>query len=409
MLCQFHGRDCTFVEEPKARKRKATELHSGQSEKQMRVLVTNTGPGIEEYEDLPGPSLLKKTLGLRNKQHSRYIGPTHPLIPQAFENIQESDSEVTLPLGTLRRVGVCDLFLMISDTNTQSYSDELKNLDEIEAVVVPYGQALVTLYFRIVHPSWPILHKEVFLEKYARSYKEFSSPLLAVVYLLALNYWSYDNSLNTATKPDSDKLAALAKKSLMSSIHRPKLSTVQAGLLLLQHTEQDPAELTAQLVHIGHGLGLHLDCSNWAIPNWETGLRVRLGWALFLQDQFSSLTTGKPPLINSCNWGLRSLESSDFPENSAHENDQEGSAEVEQGRILFTHMVGLATILSELLESLFTIRVSREIAQAGDAGLTMILEKAKPIQLKLREWFTNLPLCLDLDNTSILKFSSVGG
>jgi hypothetical protein len=37
----------------------------------MRVIRTNNGTGVEEYDDLEGPSLLKKTLGLQNKHHSR--------------------------------------------------------------------------------------------------------------------------------------------------------------------------------------------------------------------------------------------------------------------------------------------------------------------------------------------------
>lgn len=40
------------------------------------------------------------------------------------------------------------------------------------------------------------------------------------------------------------KLRRLAKSTLADTIHRPKLSTVQAGLLLLQHTEDDASELT---------------------------------------------------------------------------------------------------------------------------------------------------------------------
>ena len=36
--------------------------------------------------------------------------------------------------------------------------------------------------------------------------------------------------------------------------------------------------LTVQLVNLAHGLGLHLDCSNWQLPDWEIGLRRRIGW-----------------------------------------------------------------------------------------------------------------------------------
>jgi hypothetical protein len=41
----------------------------------MRVIRTTNGTGVEEYDDLEGPSLLKKTLGLQNKHHSRMYIP----------------------------------------------------------------------------------------------------------------------------------------------------------------------------------------------------------------------------------------------------------------------------------------------------------------------------------------------
>lgn len=375
----------------------------------MRVIRTTNGSGVEEYDDLDGPSLLKRTLGLQNKNHSQYVGATRGLEPALLGQLSVSGrSEVQLTHGSLRRVSSTEAFLLLPDPGTQGYEDELDDLDAIEAIIRPHGKALVDLYFRIVFPSFPILHKEVYLEKYSRSYREFSPPLLAAVYLLALQYWTYDDSLSRATKPDMEILEKLARKALGDTIHRPKLSTVQAGLLLLQHTDTDSAELTAQLVSVGYGLGLHLDASDWNIPDWEKGLRKRLGWGLYMQDKWCSLGSGRPSLINSSNWVLQPVTNSDFPENASHEDDQEGSSEVEKGRILFSRMISLSEILADLLETVFTVRMTRQIASAGDGGLSIILQKAKPVQLRLKEWFSSLPDCLSMDDTSIMKLSSVG-
>ena len=70
-------------------------------------------------------------------------------------------------------------------------SEIFNDLDAIERIVAPHGQSLINFYFRIVHPSFPILHKKVFLEKYSRTHREFSPPLLAAVYILTLHWWSY--------------------------------------------------------------------------------------------------------------------------------------------------------------------------------------------------------------------------
>ncbi|RFU27057.1 hypothetical protein B7463_g9279, partial [Scytalidium lignicola] len=425
VLCKFHGQECTFLHEPQVRKRKVPQegedpaskrrlsSSSSRSKKsprpQSRIIKTTSGTGVEEYDDLDEPTLLKKTLGLQNKHHSQYIGATRGLEPALLGSFfyKEKD-EIPLSHGTLRRVSSHEAFLVLPDPETQGYSEELDDLDAIEAIIRPHGKALVDLYFRIVFPSFPILHKEVYLEKYARSYREFSPPLLAAVYLLALQYWTYDDKLSRHTKPDVETLEKLARKALRDTIHRPKLSTVQAGLLLLQHTDTDSAELTAQLVSVGYGLGLHLDAAEWNIPDWEKGLRKRLGWGLYMQDKWSSLGSGRPSLINSANWALQPVNSNDFPENASHEDEQEGSSEVEKGRILFSHMILLSQILADLLETVFTLKTSREIANAGPNGLGIILEKAKPVQLRLKEWFSNLPECLSMDSTQVMKLSSIG-
>lgn len=338
---------------------------------------------MEEYDDLEGPSLLKKTLGLQNKHYSQYVGATRGIEPALLGSISTDENDlVQLADSTLRRVSSTEAFLLFPDPGTQGYSDELEDLDAIEAIVKPHGKALVDIYFRIVFPGFPILHKEVYLEKYSRSYREFSPPLLASVYLLALHYWSYDEELNKSIKPDMKRLEEVARKALGDTIHRPKLSTVQAGLLFLQHSDRDSAELTAQLVSIAYGLGLHLDASEWNIPEWEKGLRKRLGWGLFMQDIWSSLGNGRVPLIHSSNWALQPVINTDFPENASHEDDKEGSSEIERGRTLFTHMIMLSIILADLLESAFTVKASREISAAGVNGISIVLDKVKPVQLR---------------------------
>jgi hypothetical protein len=377
---------------------------------QNRVIRTTNGTGVEEYADLDVsiPSLLKRTLGLQNNHHSQYIGATRGLEPSLLGPPSDKNAQIQLDEGTLRRMSSTEAFVLLPDSGTQGYAEELSDLDSIEAIVSPHGRALVDLYFRIVFPSFPILHKEVYLEKYNRSFREFSPPLLAAVYLLASHYWTYDDALNKHTKPDFKSLERLARKALSDTIHRPKLSTVQAGLLLLQHTDTDSAELTAQLTSVAYGLGLHLDASEWEIPAWEKGLRKRLGWALFMQSYWTSLGSGRPLFIHTSNWGLQPVTNSDFPENYAHEDEQEGSSEVEKGRILFTHMISLSEILAELLETVFSVKASREISAAGTNGLTIVLEKVKPVQIKLKEWFSSLPDCLSMESTHILKLNAVG-
>jgi hypothetical protein len=321
----------------------------------------------------------------------------------------EEVADIAVGASVLRRVDAHDTaFILSPDADTQNHQDDISDLDAIETIVAPHGQALIHLYFRIVHPSFPILHKKVYLEKYERTHREFSPPLLAAVYLLALNWWSYSSELALLPKPDVSRLEKLALKTMGNIVHRPKLSTIQAGLLLLQRPEGDSWALTSQLVGLGQDLGLHLDSTKWRVPSWERGLRKRLAWALFMQDKWGSLVHGRPSHLSSSDWEVQLLGEDDFPENAADEDDEDGSTEVEKGRTLFCEMIKLTEILADILSRFYTLKAERELAQRANEGVRWVLENAKPVQLALRQWFSNLPTVLKVENLAARKLSSTG-
>ncbi|KAF2743377.1 hypothetical protein M011DRAFT_521599 [Sporormia fimetaria CBS 119925] len=421
VLCRFHHQECTFFEDPQPRKRKATGLHEEDtSSPGKNAPVTAQSPPdvpkirqdlpVSDYANLQGPSLLKKTLGLQNHRHGRVIGSTSVYERLVLELNNDLDI-VEVPVGqsALRLVDDLDTaFIMSPDAATRNYEDDILNLDAIETVVAPHGRALINLYFRIVHPSFPVLHKKVFLEKYQRTHREFSPPLLAAVYILALSWWSYSSDLALLPKPDGLQLEKLAFKTMNDIIHRPKLSTIQAGLLLLQKPEGDSWPLTTQLIGLGQDLGLHLDCSNWRIPDWERGLRKRLAWALFMQDKWGSLVHGRPSHLSGSDWEVKPLNNDDFPENAADEDNEDGSTEVEKGRTLFCEMIKLTEILALVLSTFYTAKSEAESAEHADEGVRWILERAKSIQMSLKMWYANLPTCLHMGNLVQRKLCSSG-
>jgi len=357
---------------------------------------------------MQGPSLLKQTLGLQNRQHGQYLGQTTEYDTRLI-NLSPFNGRgeyVSMP-GTLRRVSPQTHFIMKSESQAE-VDDELANLDLVESIVRPHGRALVDLYFRIVHPSFPIMHKKVFLEKYDRTYREFTPPVLAAVYILALNWWSYSPDLVNLPKPDIQKLEKLAPRMMIDVLNRPKLSTVQAGLLLLQRPDGDSWALTGQLVAVAQNLGLHLDSSGWKIPEWERSLRKRLAWALYMQDRWGALIHGRPPLIQEDDWCVRPVELRDFPETAEDDDDEEGSSEIEKGRLIFINMISLTEILTDILKTFFTLRSTSSLESEGANAVLTTLEKAKPIQLRLKEWYSKLPQTLAVGETRARKLSSTG-
>lgn len=315
------------------------------------------------------------------------------------------DSDET---SKFRRVDNATTFLSRPDTRTLFSLDDEEDLEAIESIVRPHGPALVDLYFRTVHPSYPILHKAVWLEKYARSFKEFSPPQLAAFYLLAMDWWEYDIDLSSKDKPDANALLKAAMKTMTAVLHRPKLSTVQAGLLLLQRSGGDSWVLTTQVVALAEELGLHIDCTTWNIPDWEKGLRRRLAWAVYMQDKWGASTHGRPSHITGASWHIPQLTLDDFPESAADEDEKEGSTEVEKGRLLFIHLTRLTGIMSDALEALFGPDQTQNDRILAEHGMQGLLEMIKPLSVRLKQWALDMPPGLKMEDVKPRKLCSNG-
>jgi len=375
-----------------------------QQQQPQRSASTTSVIVVEDYEPFQTSALLRATLGLQHHHHTEYLGPTTTFEPCLFGNAK--DQNITTRNSTLRNVGPGITFSVKSDQKTRDHQNDVEVLDAIEQIVAPHGKALVDIYFRIVHPSFPILDKAVFLEKHARSHREFSPPCLGGVYILASTWWSYSAESSNLPVPDVKALVALASKSLNDIIYRPKLSSIQGFLLLSQHDGGESWERTAQMIATGQTLGLHLDCSDWDIPIWEKGLRKRLAWANYIQDKWSALVHGWPAKISDDDWLVPPMMENDFEEREVGEaEDDQVSSEIDQGRMVFTNMATLSEILSELLQAFYTLRAMKDLSQHLNAA-QLVLERAKPIQLKLKEWHAALPEDLRMDNTKDQRLSS---
>ncbi|PHH74052.1 hypothetical protein CDD80_3334 [Ophiocordyceps camponoti-rufipedis] len=377
---------------PCPRKRKLNGVHgpgkkSSPGKQQHSSASSSRSTGAEKQ--------LGRTLGLESHRFSLYIGPTTDFEPSliklsAFDTLDES----LLSRGVLRKVSDDDTFLMLSDRACHRMG---LDADAVEAVVAPHGRELIDLYFDVVHPAFPILQRDIFVQQYRQgSHRDLSAPLLAAVYILAINWWEQCERLVGLPRPDIRELERLVRSTLQDAMDRPRLSTIQAGLLLSQRPEGDQWAPTAQLVAVGQELGLHLDCSGWRIPSWEKGLRRRLAWALYMQDKWGALVHGRPSHILAANWAVRPVSAQDFSEVEA-DADGRRHDDMDAGRLLFTRAVQLSEILSEILETFYTLQSARTIADAGPQATQLVLSTAKPVQLKLKEWYAGLPPALRLD------------
>jgi hypothetical protein len=410
ILCQSRATECTFVDGPPVKKRALSYTKENfrgitTSRQPHNAIIPEPGTPIQDYSSLPGPTLLKRTLGHQNRQSCSYLGATSEhdqYVMNTFPFDKNEEYRASGMSGILRRVDQQAYYLMRVDTPTEM-EQELADLDQIEAIVRPHGPALVKLYFRIVHPSFPIIHKKVFIEKYGRTYRELTPLGLAAVYLLALDWWTYSRNLASLPKPDVKALESFAA-GIMANMHmRPKISDVQACLVISQRPEADSWARTGLLVSMAQTLGAHLDCTDWSIPQWEKGVRKRIAWSLFMQDKWGAIVYGRPSHITRDNWDVRPLETSDFPETAQDDDDEEGSSEIEEGKEIFLAMISLTEILADIMDSLFTLKVIR-----SNLSTTEVLERAKPLQIRLKQWYSELPPSLSMGKTKTGKLSSIG-
>lgn len=332
-------------------------------------------------------------------QSTQHIGMTTELEPALLEFLPLDEyDEFSVSSARIRRCADDSTFMRV--VNTVPIGDsQAVSLDAVESLVAPYGSTLIEKFFEHVHPSFPILMEDAFRQSY-RERRQLSPLLLAAVYVLTLKFVDVGTS-QTVRRPDAARLESTALKLLTESLPSPSISTIQAGLLLTQKSTLATASLNGQLVTGGFELGLHQDCSNWRMKTWEKGLRKRLAWALYMQDKWSALVHGRPSHIFAFNWTVKDLVEQDFSDafvsgtGSAHD---EGS--VGHGPLLFCHMVALTTILSDILDRFYTLQAAEDFNAAGNQRTRIILEKAKPAQIRLKEWFSSLPPSLKMESST---------
>lgn len=289
-------------------------------------------------------------------------------------------------------------FHVVQDDKAIGYQLHQSEHDLIEACVRPNGPKLIDLYWRIMHPSFPILYKQGFVEKYSRSYRSVSAPLLGAMYLIALGWWDYDRELSNRSMPDVTNLRKQTLLAIQNSYHCPKLDCIEAMLLLLQCKPEDPLNpdhtwnwgCTGQVISIGQALGIHLDASAWSIPSWERGLRKRVSWTVYMQDKWTALAHGRPSHLNNDDWMVNSLELSDFDSRSSGD-DGETRVDNQSGAAELVHMAHLTQILSEVMQTFYTLKASH------NQDTSSLYSQAIPLLGMLDGWRSSLPASLQMD------------
>jgi hypothetical protein len=107
-----------------------------------------------------------------------------------------------------------------------------------------------------------------------------------------------------------------------------------------------------KLCGITHELGLNVDPSNWDIPIADRNRRIRLWWAVYIQEKWSAFGLGRATYLNE--------EYNTVPmittENFATEGYAGGPALSQTSAHIFVAMAALTSILSDMLKTFYTMK-----------------------------------------------------
>ncbi|KAF5496809.1 putative transcriptional regulatory protein [Colletotrichum siamense] len=294
-------------------------------------------------------------------------------------------------------------FLLSSDALYRSSIAEAKAMElrrRLEYLVPQStGARLVRLFHRYVFEMLPIVSRTAMRLTSQDALPqpviltETPTHLLAALYGSAIPFAHQDDHLVALSACDPinlDDVWEICYASLQEEFCKPHLHVLQAAILYLHRTHESPRQsaftdtssiwpFMGTVAGLAHNLGLHLECRMMGLPAQEKRLRRRLWWAVFIQDKFLSLHTGRPPYIRKDEWDVGELDDFDFlPWNQT--NASKASP--------FRDMARLSLIAETLQADLYSLKSCQKLAE----NLPDSIQAARPIFDALHQWRASVPI-----------------
>ncbi|KAL8704552.1 MAG: hypothetical protein Q9201_002287 [Fulgogasparrea decipioides] len=373
---------------------------------EIQASIKTEAEAPRTWVDLNGVVRPRSELLLGNPQHyGTHIGYTTELEPILYD-IYKAAGKNTQETG-YQKPDPRNAFLVKKSDDDMQEDAESEALTLIESLIGSNGAILIHNFRDNSNRNFPVIEQPFFHAYDERQSTNIEPGLLAAMYTVAASSPIVNFPSAVQLGIDLAQLDEIAFRWFENCLQKPTLSTIQTGILLMQRPGVDTKTLNSQLVGAAYELGLNLDCTPWALTDTERSLRKRLAWALYMQDKWCALLHGRPSLIPSTHWAVKELTESDFLVDYGGLGDA-AKEEMKRGRELFAQMVSLTEILSTILETFYTLKSMQEVEDAGEEGTRMILNRAKPVQIRLKDWFAKLPKGLKMDSSQTGKASSVG-
>ncbi|KAL6863604.1 permease for cytosine/purines, uracil, thiamine, allantoin domain-containing protein [Trichoderma novae-zelandiae] len=295
-------------------------------------------------------------------------------------------------------------FLLLENENPEFTNDAKQAAsDGTERLVWPYGERLIRLYFKHVHPIYPVVTKTRFLRQYKANRMKIPASLRGAIYGMACVFWDRDSAITEPCPFQQHQCIDHAHEALRREHENPTLLSLQAGLLLHHVTppEVDSVEtpsmwtMTAQTTACAQTIGLHQDPTRWSIEPWEKRVRKKLWWAVYASDCWSAICHGNPPHISLDSFSTMPPDMDDIradedvPEDLRHLVEPEDAVFQASVGARFLQFINLTIVLREVLDCSFQVRPNP--SSLADRATQLAILRGK-----FNDWHSLLPQCLGL-------------
>ncbi|KAK9446407.1 fungal-specific transcription factor domain-containing protein, partial [Limtongia smithiae] len=293
------------------------------------------------------------------------------------------------------------------NTLNASISRRLSELDPLDLeILCRFGSfalppreicdTLVGNYFDRVHPIIPMLNKTQFLAQYSDPDDAPSLLLLQAVLMAGTRVSKIPHLLDENGSMDSATLILYKRAKHLHDVgyETDRIVIVQA-MLLMSWCWQAPDDETRNVfywtkiaISVGQGFGLHRSVEQSHLSVVERRSWKRLWWVLYNRDRITSLSLGRPVLINMADSDVPRLTEEDFIEEEGL-GPYKYPPESTHVRY-FIQSIALADITSVIIEDQFSVAVEKEQRESCNFDIT------RPA-MALQAWFANLPKELRYD------------
>ncbi|KAL4867829.1 hypothetical protein BDV12DRAFT_110927 [Aspergillus spectabilis] len=263
-----------------------------------------------------------------------------------------------------------------------------RQFEAMEKVIEPLGPELCSVYFKEIHPPFPILDEKTVIEAYQQDGLPYA--LACEIYACSLILWKTSPKISATSRPVPDVryLWNLTVSAMNDDFLSPNFSTVLACILDL--LGRPITSITYNAVNVGRvvalaqSLGLNRNPATWGLDRRQKSLRIRTWWGILIHDKWASLSHGTPPHIHKSVWDVPLPDSNSLLVNILPGQEYPSDTRL-QGGHSFVALCSLTTILGQILPLIYALETQ---------PLEHSFRTLRRHETTLNEWEESLPLWL---------------